>query len=402
VISSRSNQPKVLVITPRFPYPVVGGDRLRIYEVCKELSKYCSLTLLSLCETKGERDFDIPDDGVFERVERHYLPPFRSYWNAMLSILSDKPLQVAYYWDSRFRASVERAAVNHDVCIAHLVRTSEYLRHVDKPKILEMTDAISLNYDRVKSERNNRAFRSQIYSFESDRLRRYEVDVSHAFDASFVVSDVDRMTLLGNGASQNIFVASNGVDAFKYTYKDRRSNAKVIVFIGNMFSHQNLDAVRYFARDVMPLLMEKGDFVFRVIGRIRMRHIEELKSFGCVEVRANVPDVSEAVGDAPVAVAPIRLGAGVQNKVLEYMALGIATVVSPIALEGFNVEPGKHLLVAKTAREYAEHVENLIFDENMRLGIAQEARKFVECNQSWPVQLAPLTRAVFNLAENKS
>jgi len=396
----KSCKPRVLVVTPRFPYPVVGGDRLRIYEVCKELSKYCSLTLLSLCESKYEIEFEVPDDGVFTRVERFYLSTTRSRVNSLLSIFSSRPLQVSYYWSKSFLGLVEREAEDHDLCIGHLVRTAEYLRRLEKPKILEMTDAISLNYERVKAQTDDKSFRSMVYSFESGRLKKYEVGVSCEFDASFVVSEIDRISLLNNGACENIFVASNGVDVLKYGYEKRDFNSKVIAFIGNLYSHQNLDAVRYFAHQVLPLLRAHGNFVFRIIGRVYDQNMLELEALDGVEVKGNVENVSEAVGDACVAVAPIRLGAGVQNKVLEYMALGLPAIISPTALEGFDLEPGKHLLVAKNASEYCEHIVNLVEDSGMRVRIAEEARRYVEKNQSWEAHLAPFRDLVLNMVKH--
>lgn len=93
----------ILITTPRFPYPVIGGDRLRIYYICKELAKDYDLTLLSLCETQEEMQMPIPDDGVFAKVERVLLPKWKSYLNCLFTLPTKTPLQVAYYSSAEFK-----------------------------------------------------------------------------------------------------------------------------------------------------------------------------------------------------------------------------------------------------------------------------------------------------------
>ena len=96
---------KLLVLTPRFPYPVIGGDKLRIYHLCRVLSRRFSLTLLSMCESDDEMHAALPDDGVFDRVERVFLSRRRSYLNTLLALPTRTPLQVAYYRSRAFAAA---------------------------------------------------------------------------------------------------------------------------------------------------------------------------------------------------------------------------------------------------------------------------------------------------------
>ncbi len=120
---------KILVLTPRFPYPVIGGDRLRIYELCKELSKKYSLTLLSLCESKAEIELHIPNDGVFSEVHRVLLPKINSYINCLFALPTQIPLQVAYYKSNKFKKMAEQLAVTHDLILPHLIRVADYVKH---------------------------------------------------------------------------------------------------------------------------------------------------------------------------------------------------------------------------------------------------------------------------------
>lgn len=399
--SSLEDRPRVLVLAPRFPYPVVGGDRLRIYEVCRELSKTCSLTLLSLCESQQEMQMQPEADGVFQRIERVYLPRWQSFFNVLWAIPGNTPLQLAYYRSREFGRRVKHELSRHDLCIAHLIRTGDYLLDSDVPRILEMTDAISLNYQRFKDSGRSGGWKAHVYRLEADRLAEYERSVVNNFDAVSLVSEVDRQFLLKGASNPRVFVCSNGVDLRRFPFQKPAKNSKVIAFIGNMYSTQNLDAVTYFARDVLPLLRLHGDFRFRVVGRIHASDAEKLENSSGVEVRGNVPSVVDEVRDAFAAVAPVRLGAGVQNKVLEYMALGLPVVASPIASEGLSAQAGKDLLVAENPEAYVEHILGLYRGPECALRLALAGRQYVSTEHSWEIQLAPFVKKVHDLAPGR-
>lgn len=389
---------RLLILTPRFPYPVVGGDRLRIYQVCKALSGRFSLTLLSLCETDAEMVMPLPADGVFDRVERVLLSRSRSYLNTLLALGGTTPLQVAYYRSAAFARAVEQLLPEHDGVLSHLIRCAEYVKGTNKPSILEMTDAISLNYERVRKLKNAGGLKAQVYRLEATRLLAYERRIVEAFDVSVLVSETDRMHLVG-AAHEKVMVCSNGVALEHLPFKDRRDSRPVIVYIGNMASVQNMDACLHFARDVMPLVSQRVDATFRVVGRISDGDAAKLKAFANVEVTGPVDDVASAVEDARLGVCPVRLAAGVQNKVLEYMALGLPVVTSSIGLEGFSAQPERDLLVADTPEDYATTIARLWDDEIRMAHLASNGRAYVNAHHHWGNRLAPLIERVAMLLE---
>ncbi|CBL44194.1 Putative glycosyltransferase [gamma proteobacterium HdN1] len=380
---------RLLILTPRFPYPVVGGDRLRIYQVCKALSERFSLTLLSLCETDAEMTMPLPADGVFDRVERVFLSRSRSYLNTLLALGSTTPLQVAYYRSSDFAKAVDRLMPEHDGVLSHLIRCAEYVKESDKPRILEMTDAISLNYERVRQLKNAGGLKAQIYRLESRRLLAYERRIVDAFDLTVLVSETDKVHLVG-AQHDKVMVCSNGVALEHLPFRERHDSQPVIVYIGNMASVQNMDACLYFARDVMPLVTQRVRATFRVVGRISDGDAERLRAFPNVEVTGAVDGVAEAVEDARLGVCPVRLGAGVQNKVLEYMALGLPVVTSSIGLEGFEAQPERDLLVADTPKEYAEAISRIWDNDAMKEQLAINGHAYVNTHHCWLSRLAPM------------
>ena len=150
-IAAPAPRRRVLVLAPRDPYPVIGGDRIRIHRLIRELAPYHDFTLVTFCRSRRERDAPPPADGLFKAVHRIVLPYWRSVTNTLGALATSEPLQVAFYRSAEFRATVEALAPSHDAVLAHLVRTAEYARDLPLLRILEMTDAISMNLARVAS-----------------------------------------------------------------------------------------------------------------------------------------------------------------------------------------------------------------------------------------------------------
>jgi glycosyltransferase involved in cell wall biosynthesis len=370
---------RLLILSPRFPYPVIGGDRLRIFHVCKGLSQSFDLTLLTFCETKEELRSPIPDP-LFARVERVYLPRWKSYLNAARALPTALPLQLAYYRSAEFQAAVERLLPQHDAVVAHLIRTGQYVAGGQKPVILEMTDAISLNYQRMAEVRDVFSWKKFVYGFERSRLLRYEISTLRQFDRVWLVSDVDR-EFLATGPSPQVEVIPQGVDVRRTPFATR--NGDVIAFIGNVASVQNQDACFHFARDIFPKIRQRAKLTFRVIGNISDAVAEKLRAFPGVEVTGRFEDISGAIEGAFCGVCPLRAGAGMQTKNLEYMALGLPCLTSRVGLEGIQATENEHLLVYDSIEEAVNKVLVLHSDPGLRRILAHQGRALVERSYDW-------------------
>ena len=382
---------KILVLTSRFPYPVIGGDRLRIYNQCKELSKYYDLTLLSLCDSKDELIMPVPEDGVFKSVKRIYLPKWRSYLNSLFALFASKPLQVAYYESRAYQYSVNELLAEHDLALCHLIRTTHYVHNFTGRKVVEMTDAISLNYQRVKENKDLKGLKALVYRIEQKRLLKYECSILNQFDACSLISKIDKQYLLDRcgDEAKNIVISGNGVEIAKYPFQFHPyqvSETLRIVFIGAMSTLQNYDAAYWFANTVLPLIAKQHPVVFEVVGRIPQRYQEELSSIKNVVVLGSVKSVPVAVKGAHIGVCPMRIGAGVQNKVLEYMALGLPCITTSMGLEGIMAVPAKDLLVADKPIEFVQALNDLLSDKNFAVQMASSARTLIEDEYTWQSQ----------------
>ncbi len=395
---------KLLILTSRYPYPVIGGERLRIYFVCKILSRYFDLSLLSFCDRYSDMEMSVPTDGVFKEIHKVYLPKWRSYLNCLLAAFSSTPLQVAYYRNRLFRKRAQQLMREHDGSLGHLIRVAEYVSDFGV-QFLEMTDAISLNYERVRHSKNKTSdIRATIYRVESKRLLRYEREIVDRFSDSFLVSAIDRQHLFGEFPERlgKVHVVSNGVDFAAFPYQFSRAGS-TLIFIGNMSSLQNFDAAFYMASEILPLIRGvRSDVRLKLIGRISSEKAKILSAFSGVDVTGEVPSIPDAARGGAVGVCPLRLGAGVQNKILEYMALGLPTVSTERGLEGFQARPGIEISIANDAQGFADAVLLLLDDRSAADRMAKSARGYIETYHSWEAILSPMVEVIKNRLEDRS
>jgi glycosyltransferase involved in cell wall biosynthesis len=230
---------RLLILTPRFPYPPLSGEKLVILHVARALQDH-KLTLLSLCATREEMEFE-PDDGIFAEVHKVYLPKLASYWNVLSSLCGRRPLQLAYYRSNAFRQKVEELLPQHDAVLAHLIRTGQYVADSDQkiPSVLLMSDAISLAYQRLANLPRTSLLWRFLSRTELNRLSRYERNCPESFDLVWLLSDVDRRFLELQEKSVRVFPLGVDLDEFPF---NPAPCGNVVAFIGNMSFSLNLDA----------------------------------------------------------------------------------------------------------------------------------------------------------------
>jgi glycosyltransferase involved in cell wall biosynthesis len=371
----------LLVLTPRFPYPEIAGDRIRILNICRALSAHFELTLLSLCATREEMRMQ-PQDGLFTIIERIYLPRWRSYLNTALALPSSRPLQLAYYESAEFRTKVKSLLPLHDLALAHLIRTGQYLEDEPGVRILEMTDAVSMNYLHMRELSGSYNWKRLVYLLEQDRLKTYELRAGQKFDRVLLTSQADRR-FLDPSHIWPIDVIPNGTNLEKMPFCPPAFDANVIVFIGNMAGLQNQDACHYFIQNILTRVKAQANVVFRIVGSASEDVKRQFRRYTGVQMTGRIERIQDGVQGAFCGVCPVRAGAGIQNKILEYLALGLPCVTSTVGLSGVGALPGKELLVYHDPDEAARQILMLYSEPTLRLKLASAGRKLVSRKYDW-------------------
>ncbi len=379
---------KILFLTSRLPFPPVGGDKLRTFNFIKYLSKNHSVTLLSFIENERELDCISAFQHFYDRLITIKLPKIKSYQNCLFGIASKNPLQIYYYYSSKMQAAVNKELEQgYDIIFCHLIRMAQYLPK-DKSirKVVDFTDAISLNYKRSENYRSG--LFSIINKIEAKRVYSYELATIDKSDVSIFISQVDANYLKNEINKDKLKIISNGVDFQKFKFYQGKYNPNQLVFIGNMRTFPNTDAVLYFIHDVLPLVRQQiPDVKFYVVGTEPNTKILRLHNGKNIFVTGFVESVIPYLNKSAAMVAPMRVGAGIQNKILEALAAGTPVVTTSVGAEGLDA--GK-LIITNSTKSFAKLIIAVIKNQEMRKKLAEEGRKYIEKKFYWNTVLKKL------------
>jgi sugar transferase (PEP-CTERM/EpsH1 system associated) len=385
---------KVLFISSRFPYPPIGGDVLFVYQQLKGLSKRYEVCLFALDEfgnVGAEEVKKLKKETGVQHVEFQNISKSLSVLKGISGyMLNNEPLQVGFYFRNSVFKTLEKLSdqFKPDVSIFQTIRTAKYSKAVHSGmKILFYADAISLNYKRALKYVKGKT--KLIYSVERKRLLKFELKCLNLFDKVAFHTHVDPIYLEKEGNvsidEKKLFIVPNGVDTEYFSYKELTKESKGrISFVGNMRTVANEDAVIFFARKIFPKIREKNSKAeFYIVGTDPTKSVLELGKSEGIHVTGRVNDVREYLWKSDVVVVPIRIAAGIQNKVLESMAAGRPVVSTSIAVMGIENLSGNEMLVSDESNQFAEYVINLLENYEKRKTLSLNARAFVEKEYSW-------------------
>ncbi|MEO5951497.1 MAG: glycosyltransferase, partial [Chloroflexia bacterium] len=386
---------RILFLTPRFPYPPLKGDTLRAYHQIRTLHDAGNtITLLSLADAPVASSDMAEITSLCEQVKVVRLPKSRAMLNMGFGLFNSRPLQVSHYISSEFRRLLAKTLRENAFDAIHvaLIRMLPYVWNLPEPHppiTVDLIDSLALNLeDRRKSTRGPLRL---AYELEYRRVLRYERETVRRFPALTVSSPADKQYL---GNQNNIEVIPNGVDLDRFPYDPVRSHNETVIFTGNMGYGPNEEAVVWFATHVWPLLRKShANLRFQVVGTNPSERVQALASAAQgIEVLGKVPDVAQCLRNATIAVAPMRSGSGIQNKLLEAMSSGTPVVSTSIGNRGVGAQHGVQLLVADSPEAFAQSIGSLIENPTTRADIARQARIFVEAHFQWSEHANSLTK----------
>lgn len=389
----------LLFLTQRIPYPPIKGEKIRPLQILRHFARDYEVHLGTI--------IDDPDD--WQHVETVRALCKDAYFGSLdrrvaklmclRGLLTGDPLSVTFFRDWGLQRWVNRTleTVRPDVVFVCSGNMAPYVlehRHHGRVRIVDLADVDSEKWREYAAQAG--AVMRWVYGREARLTLALERRIARESEAATFVTDAeaDLFRTLAPESDARIHGVSSGVD---YVYFDPALIAPPVydtaepnfVFTGTMDYPPNVDAVCWFARAILPLIRAALPTArFHVVGSSPSAEVLKLAQIDNVFVTGRVPDVRPYVAHATACVAPLRIARGIQNKVLEAMAMARAVIVTPDALEGIEAVAGEELVLAEDAAAFAEAAIGLARDPGRAARMGAAARQRIEARYSWAAQLS--------------
>jgi len=374
---------KIGILLSRFPYPLEKGDKLRAFHQIRELSKTNEIYLCAISKSRVQQSQLEQLSSYCTEIKVIKLNKLTIFLNLVYGLLFTKlPLQVAYFFKKNSKKNVQdfflANKVDHIYC--QLIRVSEYVKDMKQvPKTLDYMDALSRGMERrlVKSS----LFLKPLIQVETSRLKRYEHFIFPSFEKHSIISEQDR-DLIVHAQNHEIEIIRNGVD--QSYFKPIETTKKYdLVFTGNMSYPPNIEGVSYLVEKVLPLIWKDNPEInLAIIGANPSNKVQKLAS-DKVYVSGWVDDMRNYYAKSKLFVAPMLIGTGLQNKLLEAMAMRIPCITTPLANNALKAIPDESVLIASDPEEFKACIMKLLKNPDLSDKISNNAFKFVGENYSW-------------------
>lgn len=375
----------VCFVTPRFPYPENGGDVVLLNDLMRYF-KSIGYSVLDL--TYYEEDQKELIKKKYSNIDKIYpIKRFgiKSVFYALRFFVSGKPIQCGYYYSEdmvRELKTIEEG-IHPDLYVCHLIRMVPiFLKAgIKNNVIVQMSDVLSKTYILSKKSKGSLAKRL-IYSVEQKPVEKYEHFIANTFNKVVLVSQKD-CNYFGN--NPHIYYHNNGIRSIE---KTEQIDKNKIVFVGNMRTLQNVDGCLYFANEIFPqILKQKPSMRLHIVGASPSKKVLELQSDNVI-VTGFVDSIQDYIKDAVVSVAPIRVAAGIQNKVLISMASNVPVVMSSLIADGIPETINDfNCVIEDNPKKFADKCIQIIENDEYRREITGHATELVKNHYFWNIHL---------------
>lgn len=374
---------KCVLLLSRTPAPPISGYKIKSYNLVKMLSNLYDLTVIVITD-ESENDENIE---FLKKHTTNYLfftfPKWRFYLNALQALLfKSVPIQVSYYKFNSVHRKIASYIAQADVIVPSLTRTTEYIlnqpRKLESIIVFDAVDSYALGYTRAISKTKSFLWKN-LYSIESKRLHEYEKKVISLADVTLLVNKEETEYWQKYG---NCILLPNGVKEDLYNYEVVKNPENAVAFFGKMDYPPNIDAVKWYVKNVLPFLPD--GMKFYIVGGFPSKSILRLaEQHKNIEVTGFLDNPYELLNKCLAVVAPMQTGGGIQNKVLETMALGQVNILSSLAAKPVGGIHKKHFFIADTAEQHLDFIQEIYSNHMFRNEIGENARNFIEQNFSW-------------------
>ena len=387
---------RIFFIAQRVPFPPDRGDKITTCNEVRHLARNHEVHVF--CTADGAEDM-ANVVGLREIVASVTAVPVNTAMGkprALAALFTGRPLSVAMIDEAALHVAIRAAyaTLKPDVIFVYSSNTAQFAETFGAtPRIMQFADLDSLKWERYATQ--TRPPMSWIYALEARRLRAYERRIAYAYQHSLVCTDNERRDFEALIPGATVSTAGNGVDLDYFRSAGAAKQPGGLIFTGVMDYLPNVDAVTWFARDILPLVrrdMPGAHFV--ICGSKPSAAVQALATLPGVTVTGRVPDVRPFLDAADVFVAPLRIARGIQNKVLEAMAMNLPVVATEQVWRGAAIPRGEGIEAADDAEGFARHVVALLRDAAYRARMGTAGRRAVERDYTWDAQLATLDRVI--------
>lgn len=392
---------EILFLAHRVPWPPDRGDKIRSHHILKKLKTMAPVHVGAFAD--DVRDMACAEAERAGLASLHVELRDKPQWFAGIEALAKgAPVSLTSFGSRVMQDYVDSTLASGK--ISHIFVFSGQMAQYAPADfagmlIMDFVDVDSAKFESYADEGGG--FMRWVHEREGKKLSEYEAEVANRADASLFVSEAEAKLFRDRSGAENVSALGNGIDTVFY---DPAAKIKklhpvfpdpLIVFTGQMDYRPNIEAVADFAHNAFPAICAAHpETTFAIVGRNPTQAVVDLSALPGVMVTGAVDDVRTWLNGADVVVAPLRIARGIQNKVLEAMAMARPVVASTAAAEGIDAKNGEHFMVAKDAAEEVTIVTSLLTDTKKRIALGKAAREHVIAHYGWDQQLAALNRTM--------
>ena len=382
---------KIVIMATRFPFPIEKGDKLRTYYLLKSLHKTHDLYLISLSEETISEDQLNEIKAFTKEIHLFTLSKIGKYFRLIWGLFNSKPLQVNYFTSFKKKRKIEDLLelIKPDHIICQLIRSAEYVKNYhDCPKTIDYMDALSKGMERRINKVNWAS--KFIFQLEAKRLKDYERRIFNYFEFQTIISKQDR-DYISHPDQKKMLVMPNGID--DHYFEALKVEKKYdLVFVGNLNYPPNIDAINYLVKEILPSLPH---LKFLISGANPSKSLlHQLDSIPNITITGWVDDIRESYLQGKILIAPMQIGTGMQNKILEAMALGVPSITTTLANNAIMATHQETIWVADTRESIILGIETLLSNEAMYEKIKGNAKEFVRERYNWNTIIQDLSKSI--------
>lgn len=383
------NKPTLVFIASRFPYPLEKGDKLRSYNLIQGLAEQYSILLIIVSNEPVLDPWKKKLAPLVSEIHIFRLNRTLMVMRLLMNLFFNAPFQVAYFTERRIVKKIQHLLrqTKPDHIFCQMLRPAEYVKNYHSCyKTLDYMDALSVGMQR--RSKTNGFFLRKLYRMEAERLKDYEQRIAHYFEFHTMISEQDAQ-FLKSSKDQKIHIIPNGIDTEYFAPLEHVPKVYDLVFVGNLSYPPNIHAMQWFCERVLPLNPSINLLIAGANPSVKLQSIE--KNNTQVTVKGWQDDIRKVYASGRIFIAPMQIGTGLQNKLLEAMAMEIPCISTSLAASAL---PGNPFIVADEPKDMLNAIMNLLKDQQESLNRGKKGRKFVLEHYSWKTHVASLTELI--------